>query len=145
MVIPRCAVVTGTFGTSDCSVRIAADSWPHPGLVELPNVVDATPRGRGLPRLVSVMCRLVPRPRVEGQLVQAVRDVGAGVVQCFGGDVQIGGHRRDATGHEMICHTENAAASSGGPRNATLRLDPSTTSNAGKPCKGGRPKRDSAG
>jgi hypothetical protein len=55
MVIPGCAVVTEAFGTSDCSARTAADSWPHPGLVELPNVVDATPCGRGLPRLVSVM------------------------------------------------------------------------------------------
>ena len=45
MVIPRCAVVTGTSGTSDCSVGTAADSWPHPGLVELPNGVDATPPG----------------------------------------------------------------------------------------------------
>ena len=55
MVIPGCAVVTGAFGTSDCSVRAAADSHPHPGLVEIPNVVDATPWGCGLPRLVSVM------------------------------------------------------------------------------------------
>ena len=55
MVIPGCAVVTGGFGASNCSARTAADSWPHPGLVELPNVVDATPCGRGLPRLVSVM------------------------------------------------------------------------------------------
>src|ERR1700677_4891242 len=55
MVIPGCAIVAGAFGTSDCSARTAADSWPHPGLVELPNVVDATPCGRGPPRLVSVM------------------------------------------------------------------------------------------
>jgi hypothetical protein len=48
MAIPGYAVVTGAFGTSDCSMRAAADSWPHPGLVELPNIVDATPRGRGL-------------------------------------------------------------------------------------------------
>ena len=53
MVIPEYAVDTGGFGTSDCSMRAAADSWPHPGLVEIPNIVDATPRGRGLPRLVS--------------------------------------------------------------------------------------------
>ena len=53
MVIPEYAVVTGGFGTSDCSMRAAADSWPHPGLVEIPNIFDATPRGRGLPRLVS--------------------------------------------------------------------------------------------
>ncbi len=43
MVIPGYAVVTGGFGTSDCSMRAAADSWPHTGLVELPNIVDATP------------------------------------------------------------------------------------------------------
>ena len=53
MVIPEYAVDTGGFGTSDCSMRAAADSWPHPGLVEIPNIVDATPRARGLPRLVS--------------------------------------------------------------------------------------------
>jgi hypothetical protein len=54
MVIPGPAVVTGVFGTSDCSARTAADSWPHPGLVELLNVVNTTPRGRrGLPWLVS--------------------------------------------------------------------------------------------
>ena len=54
MVIPGYAVVTGGFGTSDCSMRSAADGWPHPELVELPNMVDATPRGRGPPPLVSV-------------------------------------------------------------------------------------------
>jgi len=32
MVIPGPAVVTGVFGTSDCSARTAADSWPHPGM-----------------------------------------------------------------------------------------------------------------
>jgi hypothetical protein len=53
MMIPGYAVVTGGFGTSGCSMRAAADGWPHPGLVELPNIVDATPRGRGLPRLIS--------------------------------------------------------------------------------------------
>jgi hypothetical protein len=54
MVIPGPAVVTGVFGTSDCSARTAADSWPHPGLVELLNVVNTTPRGRrGLPWPVS--------------------------------------------------------------------------------------------
>ena len=53
MVIPEYAVVTGGFGTSDCSMRAAADSWPHPGLVESPNILDGTPRGRGLARLVS--------------------------------------------------------------------------------------------
>ena len=54
MVIPGYAVVTEGFGTSECSMRAAADGWPHPGLVEIPNIVDATPRGLGLPRLVSV-------------------------------------------------------------------------------------------
>ena len=54
MVIPGHAVVTGVFGTSDCSARTAADSRPHPGLVELLNVLNTTPRGRrGLPWLVS--------------------------------------------------------------------------------------------
>ena len=53
MVIPGCAVFTGAFGTSDCS-EAAADSHSHPGLVELPNVVDVTRCGFGLPRLVSV-------------------------------------------------------------------------------------------
>ena len=43
MVISGYAFVTGAFGTSDCSMRAAADSCPHPGLVELPNIVDATP------------------------------------------------------------------------------------------------------
>jgi hypothetical protein len=54
MVIPGPAVVTGVFGTSDCSAKTAADSRPHPGLVELLNVVNTTPRGRrGLPWLLS--------------------------------------------------------------------------------------------
>jgi hypothetical protein len=54
MVIPGHAVVTGVFGTSDCSARTAADCRPHPGLVELLNVVNSTPRGRrGLPGLDS--------------------------------------------------------------------------------------------
>jgi hypothetical protein len=63
MVIPGHAVLTGVFGASDCSARTAADSWPHPGLVELLNVVNSTPRGRrGLSWLVfgvgrSVRCR----------------------------------------------------------------------------------------
>ncbi len=39
------------FGASCYSARTAADSWPHPGLVELPNVVDVTRCGDGLPRL----------------------------------------------------------------------------------------------
>lgn len=58
MVIPGHAVVTGAFGTSDCSIRSAADSWPHPGLVGLPNLIDATPRGRRLRRSVSASERL---------------------------------------------------------------------------------------
>ena len=58
MVISGYAFVTGAFGTSDCSMKAAADSCPHPGLVELPNIVDATPpagvarRDRFLQRLV---------------------------------------------------------------------------------------------
>ena len=56
MVIPEHAVVTGVFGTSNCSARTAADSCSHPGLVELLNVRNPTPRGRrGLLWLVSVM------------------------------------------------------------------------------------------
>ncbi len=49
MVVPGCAVAPGAFGTSHCSARVAADSHPHPGLVELPNIVHATPwpTGRG--------------------------------------------------------------------------------------------------
>ena len=59
MVIPEHAVVTGVFGTSNCSARTAADSCSHPGLVELLNVRNPTPRGRrGLLWLVSVMSGL---------------------------------------------------------------------------------------
>jgi hypothetical protein len=60
MVSPGHAVVTGVSSTSDCSARTAADSWPHPGLVELLNVANTTPRGRrGLPWLVSdVRCSM---------------------------------------------------------------------------------------
>jgi hypothetical protein len=54
MVIPGHVVVTGVSGTSDCSATTAADSRPHPGLVELLNVANTTPRRRrGLPWLVS--------------------------------------------------------------------------------------------
>jgi hypothetical protein len=45
MMIPGCAVVTGAFGTSHCSTRVAADSHPHPGLVELPNILTLHPAG----------------------------------------------------------------------------------------------------
>src|ERR1700722_14046766 len=43
MVIPEYAVVTGGFGTSNCPMRAAADSHSHSGLVERPNILDATP------------------------------------------------------------------------------------------------------
>jgi hypothetical protein len=50
------------------------------------------------------------------------------------------------TRHEMICHAKGTAAGSsgsragsGGRRNATSRRNPSTTGNAGKPCKGAAP------
>jgi hypothetical protein len=56
MVIPGHAVVTGVFGASDCSARTAADSWPHPGLVELLNVVNTTPRGRRGPTVAGFRC-----------------------------------------------------------------------------------------
>ncbi len=32
------------FGSSDCSVRAAADSWPHSGLAEILSTADITPR-----------------------------------------------------------------------------------------------------
>jgi hypothetical protein len=76
MVIPEYAFVTGGFGTSDCSMRAAADSWPHPGLVEIPNIVDATPRGRGLPRLVSATFRC--SRDLEVLLIVADVDLGRG-------------------------------------------------------------------
>ncbi len=44
MVIPGGAVVTEGFGTSEGSVRAAADSHSRSGLVERPNIVDTTPR-----------------------------------------------------------------------------------------------------
>jgi hypothetical protein len=45
---PGGAVVTGMFGASCCSAGAAADSWPHPGLVDILNLADATLRGSGL-------------------------------------------------------------------------------------------------
>lgn len=38
-------VVTGTFGTSDCSMSTVADSWPHPGLVSFPTSLTLNPAG----------------------------------------------------------------------------------------------------
>ena len=31
------------FGSSDCSVRATADSWPHSGLAEILSITDVTP------------------------------------------------------------------------------------------------------
>jgi hypothetical protein len=47
--------------------------------------------------------------------------------------------------NSTVAGSSGPRAGSGGPRNATSHLNPSTTSNAGKPCKRGHPKRDSAG
>jgi hypothetical protein len=45
MAIPGHAVVTGVSGASYRSARTAAGSWPHPGLVDLFNVINTTPPG----------------------------------------------------------------------------------------------------
>ena len=79
MVIPEYAVVTGGFGTSDCSTRAAADGWPHPGLVEIPNIVDATP-----PRAWPAATGFLQRP--------VLRDL---EVLLIVADVVLGGVRRE--------------------------------------------------
>jgi hypothetical protein len=50
MAIPGCAVVTDVSGRERGSVEAAADSHSHSGLVELPNIVDATRCGRVVAR-----------------------------------------------------------------------------------------------
>jgi hypothetical protein len=75
-VIPEYAFVTGGFGTSDCSMRAAADSHSHSGLVERPNILDATP-----PRVwpaATGFCNVRCSMDLEVLLIVAGVDLGRG-------------------------------------------------------------------
>ncbi len=133
MVISGHTVVNRVSGTTDCSARTAADSWPHPGLVELLNVVNTTPRGRrGLSWLVSDVRRSMD---VEMPIMLATFSVNCvNAVTCtqWSSPEPVIPQRNSATQprrnrHEMICHAKSTAAGSsgplagrGGPRNTSL-------------------------
>jgi hypothetical protein len=139
MVIPGHAVVSGVLGTSDCSARTAADSWPHSGPVDFSTSQHYTPRAA--------------RPAVFG-LCDVRRSIAAKLpitlwaspVNCDPHSMVQSGTRYSSTEFcDIVAVQPPRVDLSRQEMIPTSRLNPSTTRNAGKLCKGGRPKRDSAG
>lgn len=86
----------------------------------------------GMTTLRARYCMSVPRPRVEGKLVQAMRDVGARSIRCCGEDFQFGGRRRGDL-HEV-------SAPQGAPQRRSGLPSPNRASRPGR-----RRIRDSSG